>query len=560
MNSKRIIVTIVGALLAVTSLSAQDFKVGDRLTDGGFEWTVQEIRMGTYVYLTTDQFDELTLEKVKGKSGTYKLVPSRQAEDPIYGNEFGCPAVFMREDGNLILAFLDSKGNKVDALRPQVERKDYTFKVEFLPVPGQPVMYDHIVVKGSAGSSFAPEFETELELAQTFDADDSRLTNLQWVNDEIDLNFDGIPDLLIYLGTTAVRGAPSAQYGYVWNDDEGCFESVREQPFLELDVNPQTKTLTSTYSNGPDEDVEETYFWKDGKLRRVGEADPVDLTGQWYNGTLVYTASKSDDGHFTMNAMSEGEEHEFWLIPVHSDDHSFSLTDGTSRFVNEYAEQVGRVVYRAQDGYQVLCIYEGDGTLIDVMSRTEDGDAQNHNVENWMPQICGKYQADNGSSVVLAYDHVLIDGMRLPLKAVTFNGEVIDIVEVGKEGSPVHTSFELKPTVAGLKAIEVAYDEEAYWYKPTGKEYDLVWNDKAKSRFDFASNVLLNDRLYRYDKPTLRLMRNAILARHGYVFQSKDLKEYFGNQAWYKPAASNAGITLSFLEQLNVDLIKAAEK
>ena len=55
-------------------------------------------------------------------------------------------------------------------------------------------------------------------------------------------------------------------------------------------------------------------------------------------------------------------------------------------------------------------------------------------------------------------------------------------------------------------------------------------------------------------------MRNAILARHGYVFQSKDLKEYFSSQSWYHPAANNADIQLSFIEQLNVDLIKAAEK
>jgi hypothetical protein len=54
-------------------------------------------------------------------------------------------------------------------------------------------------------------------------------------------------------------------------------------------------------------------------------------------------------------------------------------------------------------------------------------------------------------------------------------------------------------------------------------------------------------------------MRNAILARHGYRFQSKDLQEYFTNEPWYKPAASNVGIRLSFIEQLNVELIKQME-
>ena len=54
-------------------------------------------------------------------------------------------------------------------------------------------------------------------------------------------------------------------------------------------------------------------------------------------------------------------------------------------------------------------------------------------------------------------------------------------------------------------------------------------------------------------------MRNAILARHGYVFKSKDLKEYFGKEPWYKPADSNDNINLSLLEELNIELIKSVE-
>ena len=65
--------------------------------------------------------------------------------------------------------------------------------------------------------------------------------------------------------------------------------------------------------------------------------------------------------------------------------------------------------------------------------------------------------------------------------------------------------------------------------------------------------------LYYYDKPQLRLMRNFILARHGYVFQSKDLQDYFGNEPWYRPAYSNDVIKLSFVERTNIELIKYRE-
>ena len=54
-------------------------------------------------------------------------------------------------------------------------------------------------------------------------------------------------------------------------------------------------------------------------------------------------------------------------------------------------------------------------------------------------------------------------------------------------------------------------------------------------------------------------MRNFILARRGYVFQSKDLKAYFEKQPWYKPADSNDDVQLSLLERLNIELIKYRE-
>ena len=71
--------------------------------------------------------------------------------------------------------------------------------------------------------------------------------------------------------------------------------------------------------------------------------------------------------------------------------------------------------------------------------------------------------------------------------------------------------------------------------------------------------LLLNKHLLsRYKKSVLRIMRNSILAKHGYRFQSKDLQEYFGAQDWYMPQ-NNDDVKLSFVEQLNVELIKTAE-
>ena len=77
---------------------------------------------------------------------------------------------------------------------------------------------------------------------------------------------------------------------------------------------------------------------------------------------------------------------------------------------------------------------------------------------------------------------------------------------------------------------------------------------------EIITGMLLNTTyLARFSKPDLRLMRNEILARHGWKFQSKDLQDHFGKQSWYHPVADNNTIKLSIIEQTNVQLIKSEE-
>lgn len=56
----------------------------------------------------------------------------------------------------------------------------------------------------------------------------------------------------------------------------------------------------------------------------------------------------------------------------------------------------------------------------------------------------------------------------------------------------------------------------------------------------------------------LRLIRNEIYARKGYIFKSEELQNHFENKEWYVPK-ENEKITLSENEKNNVDLIKQIE-
>lgn len=58
----------------------------------------------------------------------------------------------------------------------------------------------------------------------------------------------------------------------------------------------------------------------------------------------------------------------------------------------------------------------------------------------------------------------------------------------------------------------------------------------------------------------LRIMRNYIFARHGYIFESSDLRQYFSQFDWYTPISRNVTSELSKIERDNIKLIKAYEE
>ena len=57
----------------------------------------------------------------------------------------------------------------------------------------------------------------------------------------------------------------------------------------------------------------------------------------------------------------------------------------------------------------------------------------------------------------------------------------------------------------------------------------------------------------------LKIMRNEIFARHGYVFKTDDMKRYFSQQAWYRPQSDDVLASLSPIELANVETIKPSK-
>lgn len=75
---------------------------------------------------------------------------------------------------------------------------------------------------------------------------------------------------------------------------------------------------------------------------------------------------------------------------------------------------------------------------------------------------------------------------------------------------------------------------------------------------DSEVSELTETQLYGLSKSDLRLARNEIYARHGYVFKSADLQAYFDSQMWYVADESYDG-ELTDVERHNVTLIRSLE-
>lgn len=114
---KRLFFSLSLCLLALLGAQAQTIAKGNKFWNGQVLYTVEEIRQGTIIYMTgvdaSGNDYELTLEKVGKKAGNYKLIPSRQAEDPAFRCPWNSRVTYIRRNGMYFLAFRNAHENLI---------------------------------------------------------------------------------------------------------------------------------------------------------------------------------------------------------------------------------------------------------------------------------------------------------------------------------------------------------------------------------------------------------------------------------------------------------------
>ncbi|SIS47436.1 YARHG domain-containing protein [Zobellia uliginosa] len=94
-----------------------------------------------------------------------------------------------------------------------------------------------------------------------------------------------------------------------------------------------------------------------------------------------------------------------------------------------------------------------------------------------------------------------------------------------------------------------------------GARTELKFEDIYSGKYRQASfRKLHREELNQMGKDDLKLMRNEIFARYGYIFkEGGDMDKYFKKQKWYRPEHEEVEQFLTEIERYNVELIKKIE-
>jgi|GEM_PF-6368117 len=113
--------------------------------------------------------------------------------------------------------------------------------------------------------------------------------------------------------------------------------------------------------------------------------------------------------------------------------------------------------------------------------------------------------------------------------------------------------------IVGLVILAIAYFMNR---NDAGKKMDtpVISGASVPGRFPQASQKLLTDDDVRLlSKNDLKIMRNEVFARHGYIFTTPEMRSYFSQFSWYTGKYENVNAMLSDIESQNVALIRKYE-
>ena len=127
-----------------------------------------------------------------------------------------------------------------------------------------------------------------------------------------------------------------------------------------------------------------------------------------------------------------------------------------------------------------------------------------------------------------------------------------DIIEAGKSEFENYFNGAINPLKGELPARKGGRnnnrsDDDDYTDIQTERDYIIP---------ESSTVLLTEDDLEDLTAKELTYARNEVYARHGYVFDVEELRNYFSSKSWYSPGNDNSEIKINRIEEANVKLVK----
>ena len=192
--------------------------------------------------------------------------------------------------------------------------------------------------------------------------------------------------------------------------------------------------------------------------------------------------------------------------------------------------------------------------------------------------LAGSYTDAAGKSYKFSSTEFKAEGFPFKDQHFDFGNiqKIPQFILVFKEGT-----FAVDQLPEGLRLVPVCYnssrdkydilpDKEVLELKrmPSTYEYPLLSEEYftrielalyGGSPYDMGGHIKSEKKLKEF-MHALAVMRNEILARHGYIFPTEEWSTYFAEKSWYKPTQKEVTNQLSKIEKANIQLIRYLEK
>lgn len=250
----------------------------------------------------------------------------------------------------------------------------------------------------------------------------------------------------------------------------------------------------------------------------------------WYIGGDGFFASSVEDGIITFNEAFPGDTGGSLKLR-HKEENTFEVIETGNNTYGVKAE------YKQFNGINYLFFYNES----DVIVRT----AQDRNFS--LTHIyCGHYRGSNGVYIIDFSSN----------KCENFSAPTYTI-----KGFMDDDSWEY--TVLVTTGDCVLNCRTGIYKDANGNVKDNLTRffPADYERYPFTATEIVNiaDLQQNYSTEELKIMRNEIFARHGYIFKTATMKNHFSSQKWYLPTKDNVDDLLSDVERINISIIRSCE-